>query len=66
VTGRGGLPPSPDDGSSGSGGVSVPWLTLEEVEGAAPDEGVEARGWVEGPDGRVFLTARELSSCFSH
>ncbi|MDY6783854.1 MAG: filamentous hemagglutinin N-terminal domain-containing protein [Cyanobacteriota bacterium] len=62
VTGRGGLPPSPTDPLSGNRPVPVPWLTLES-QGAASDERVEAKGVVETVDGRVFLTAREVSSC---
>jgi filamentous hemagglutinin family protein len=73
VTGRGGLPPTPDDPLS-SGVVPPPWVTrdLGTASNAAPVVArplstakpplVEAQGMVIGPDGEVILTANTATA----
>jgi filamentous hemagglutinin family protein len=69
ITGRGGLPPSPNDPLTNQE-VWVDWITLEDGEGnrnsaatdakpssSNPKQLVEAQGWVIGEDGQVILTA---------
>jgi filamentous hemagglutinin family protein len=73
VTGRGGLPPTPDDPLS-SGVVPPPWVTrdLGTASNAAPVVArpssttkpplVEAQGMVIGSDGKVILTAEAATA----
>ena len=69
VTGRGGLPPSPNEPLRGET-VIADWITLDS-EGekrdrsnstanptsTTPQQLVEAQGWVIAPNGQVILTA---------
>lgn len=72
ITGRGGLPPNPDD-LRGSSGVRVPWVRLPDSAGTAsqsefarpaiPEAGpsaptVEAQGWMTTATGEVMLVAQ--------
>jgi filamentous hemagglutinin family protein len=70
VTGRGGLPPNPNDTLQGEA-VVTNWVTLDPQEeninspnldanpsNTAPKQLVEAQGWVYGPDGQVILVAQ--------
>jgi len=54
-SGRGGEYTSPL-GSLENNGVSAPWLELDESTSTGI---VEAQGWVQLPDGRIFLTAQD-------
>jgi len=70
VTGRGGLPPSPNDPLMNDE-VWVDWISLEERDGkrdrttttntipspSHPQPLVEAQGWIIGADGKIVLTA---------
>jgi filamentous hemagglutinin family protein len=69
ITGRGGLPPSPNDPLMYQDEL-VDWVTLEDSEETPSSEAsnpnstpshprqlVEAQGWVIGEDGKVMLTA---------
>ena len=69
ITGRGGLPPSPNDVLQDED-VITPWVTLPSDEQnrdrtstlnkptrSTPQPLVEAQSWVIGPDGQVILTA---------
>lgn len=69
ITGRGGLPPSPNDALS-SDAIQVDWVTLNSglENRSSPDVStnqtsptptpiVEAQGWVIAPNGEVILTA---------
>ncbi|HEY9833068.1 MAG TPA: hypothetical protein V6D26_21125, partial [Stenomitos sp.] len=69
ITGRGGLPPSPNDPLTNQD-VLVDWITLKDRDemhsretlnpnptAAHPQQLVEAQGWVMGSDGQVILTA---------
>lgn len=69
ITGRGGLPPSPNDALN-SDAISIDWVTLNpEIEDKSspdvstnptapePDPIVEAQGWVMDNDGEVVLIA---------
>ncbi len=68
ITGRGGLPPSPDDPLS-NGGVATPWVSRDIGSGShsatvvTPPASrpkarlVEAQGMVFGPNGEIILTA---------
>jgi filamentous hemagglutinin family protein len=69
ITGRGGLPPSPNDPLIYQDEL-VDWVTLEDREETPssevpntnstpsnPQQLVEAQGWVIGADGKVILTA---------
>jgi large exoprotein involved in heme utilization and adhesion len=70
VTGRGGLPPNPNDTLQGEA-VVTNWVTLYPQEeninspnldanptNTAPKQLVEAQGWVYGSDGQVILVAQ--------
>ena len=74
VTGRGGLPPSPDDTLS-SDAIQVDWVSLNpkvenrsspdvSTNSTAPDPTliVEATGWIIGDNGEVILTASAPST----
>lgn len=76
VTGRGGLPPSPNETLQGET-VITNWVTLDSKAentnselpkanststSTAPKELVEAQSWVYGSDGRVILVAEALSA----
>ncbi|TAE39153.1 MAG: S-layer family protein [Oscillatoriales cyanobacterium] len=80
VTGRGGVPPSPND-SLGSTETPFPWIEIEEEgrrkkeegrrkkgrreEGEIPDrEVVPAQGWVMNEKGEVTLVAAEVAGQF--
>ena len=69
VTGRGGLPPNPNEPLTNEE-VWVNWITLEETEGngnggaadvnptnSHPQQLVEAQGWIINDQGQVVLTA---------
>lgn len=67
VTGRGGLPPNPNE-LLNSPPVAIPWATTEEVGQEdrisdrplaipSPPEIIEARNWMIGSNGEVVLTA---------
>jgi filamentous hemagglutinin family protein len=70
ITGRGGIPPNPNEPLSGEA-VMTEWATLEPgvenrsgaasatnpIRVTAPPQIVEAQGWVIGPKGEVILTA---------
>jgi filamentous hemagglutinin family protein len=77
VTGKGGVPPSPDDTLSSA---ALPWKWVEEAESSATDqvrdvtdraprqfgeipdrEVVPARGWVVNPQGEVMLVANQVA-----
>ena len=66
VTGRGGLPPNPDNPLTNDA-LQTDWATLEATENNAPPNSanqqppaaiVEAQGWIVDPQGRVVLLAR--------
>jgi len=77
VTGKGGVPPRPDDTLSSA---ALPWKWVEEAESSATDnvrdvtdraprefgeipdrEVVPARGWVVNPQGEVMLVANQVA-----
>ncbi len=70
VTGRGGLPPSPNEPLRGDS-VTADWISInsegekrDRTDSTAnptsttPQQLVEAQGWVIGPNGQVILTAQ--------
>ncbi|HEY9603719.1 MAG TPA: S-layer family protein, partial [Allocoleopsis sp.] len=68
ITGRGGLPPSPNDPLQGESVITPNWITINSEENntpptpndprrSAPERFVEAQGWSINEQGQVVLTA---------
>jgi filamentous hemagglutinin family protein len=68
ITGRGGMPPSPNDTLQGESVITPNWITLNSEENniastpttprsSAPKQLVEAQGWSINEQGQVVLTA---------
>lgn len=70
VTGRGGLPPSPNEPLRGEA-VTADWIALNSEQekrarpnptpnptSSTPEQLIEAQGWVIAPNGQVILTAQ--------
>jgi large exoprotein involved in heme utilization and adhesion len=69
VTGRGGLPPKPNETLRGEG-ILTDWISIDSelgdrknnlnstpIQSSTPKRIVEAQGWVVNSDGTVILTA---------
>ena len=73
VTGRGGLPPSPNESLKGDATIAPEWVAINSLETEKTEEVkvktnqespaaklpqiVQARGWVRGANGRLTLVA---------